>query len=78
MMDKDMLRRIKTAGMYQKKAIKALIPENMNSHLEVIEGEIKAMITEAAVDIFMDCRESKDCGDEERKDNTRSKKVEIS
>ena len=56
MMDKDMLKRIKTAGMYQKKAIKALIPENMNSHLEVIEGEIKAMITEAAVDIFMDCR----------------------
>ncbi|MBQ5676908.1 MAG: hypothetical protein IIV45_17925 [Lachnospiraceae bacterium] len=77
MMDKDMLKRIKTAGMYQKKAIKALIPENMNSHLEVIEGEIKAMITEAAVDIFMDCKESKGCDDEGKKDNAKSKKVEI-
>lgn len=36
MRNKEMLQRIKTAGEYQKKAIRALFPEEIGGHLDVI------------------------------------------
>ena len=42
----EMLRRLKTAGEYQKKAMMALLPEQMEKHLDVIEKEVKMMLAE--------------------------------
>lgn len=36
-----MLHRIKIAGEYQRKAIRALFPEEMGGHMELIEKELK-------------------------------------
>ncbi len=55
-MNKDMIRRMKTAGMYQKKAIRALFPEEMSEHIDVIENELKAMFMEMAMDIYMNAK----------------------
>lgn len=48
MMNKEMLHRIKTAGEYQRKAIRALFPEEMAEHLDAIEKEVKRMVMEVA------------------------------
>ena len=50
-MHKEMSDRIREAGSYQKKAIHALFPDSTNRHLEVIEHEIKEMLTEEIVEI---------------------------
>lgn len=50
-MNKEMADRIREAGNYQKKAIHALFPDRTNRHFEVIEHEIREMITEEAVEI---------------------------
>ena len=50
-MNKEMADRIREAGNYQKKAIHALFPDRTNRHLEVIEHEIREMLTEEAVEI---------------------------
>ncbi len=51
-----MLHRLKTAGEYQKKAIMALLPESMERHLDVIEKEIKIMVTETVAEMVWECR----------------------
>ena len=43
----EMLKRLKKAAGYQKKAIQALFPDMMNEHFEVIENEFKLMMIEA-------------------------------
>ena len=50
-MHNEMIDRIREAGSYQKKAIHALFPDSTNRHLEVIEHEIREMLTEEAVEI---------------------------
>lgn len=45
-MSKEILDRIMTAAVYQKKAVYALFPEEMGGHLDAIEKEIKAMTVE--------------------------------
>lgn len=45
-MNIEILDRIMTAKAYQKKAILALFPEEMNGHLEGIEKELKWMAGE--------------------------------
>ena len=50
-MNKEMADRIREAGNYQKKAIHALFPDRTNRHLEVIEHEIREMLTEEVVEI---------------------------
>ena len=37
----EMLRRLKTAGEYQKKAMMALLPERMEKHLDVKKVDIE-------------------------------------
>ena len=50
-MNKEMADRIREAGNYQKKAIHALFPDRTNRHLEVIEHEIREMLTKEIVEI---------------------------
>ena len=72
-MNKEMMQRIKMAGDYQRKAIRALFPEEMGEHLDVIEKEIKAMVMGIVVEIV---KEQKTTVNEEDRNN-KTKKVDI-
>ena len=72
-MNKEMMQRIKMAGDYQRKAIRALFPEEMGEHLDVIEKEIKAMVRGLVVEIV---KEQKTTVNEEDRNN-KTKKVDI-
>lgn len=54
-MHEEILYRVRTAAKYQKKAVRALFPEKMNEHIDVIEREVKLMAAEAVVDFFRGC-----------------------
>lgn len=69
-MSREMVRRLKVAGDYQRKAIKALFPEEMSGHLDVIEREVKAMLVELAIEIGKEHKETTE-------DNKKTKKVDI-
>ncbi len=58
MMNKEMIDRVKIAAEYQKKAIRALFPEEMGEHLDVIEKELKVMAIEIMAELLKDCMES--------------------
>ncbi|MCR4585600.1 MAG: hypothetical protein K5686_07740 [Lachnospiraceae bacterium] len=62
-----MINRLKEAAEYQKKAIRALFPERVLKHIDVIGNEIKLMVAE--------CMET-----EEKKPEKKAKtgKIEIS
>lgn len=73
-MNKELIKRLKNAGKYQKMAIKELLPKETNAHLEIIERELKAMVSEAAVKWMSEFK----CADEPAKtEGERVKKVEI-
>ena len=72
-MNREMIQRIKVAGDYQRKAIRALFPEEMGEHFDVIEKEIKAMVMELVVEIV---KEQKTTVNEEDRNN-KTKKVDI-
>ena len=69
-MSSEMVRRLKVAGDYQRKAIKALFPEEMSGHMDVIEREVKAMLVELAMEIGKEHKETTE-------ENTKTKKVDI-
>ncbi len=78
MMNSEMISRLKTAAGYQKKAIRALLPEGMEGHLDVIENEIRSMFAEAVTRIVADhatgeCKSDETAGGE----NIKVKKVTI-
>ena len=68
----EMIGRIKEAAGYQRKAVLALFPERTREHLEVIDGEIRSMITECAE--AHRCNEKAETNTERKSKN---KKVEI-
>lgn len=74
MMNKEMLRRMKIAGEYQRKAVRALFPEEMGEHLDVIEKEMKMMVMEAAAELLKNCNKGDACSHEE---TSKVKKVDI-
>ena len=77
-MNKEMIHRVKIAGEYQKKAIRALFPEEMGGHLDVIEKEWKMMIMEVAAELLKECSKSNVCRDGQRSEQTSEvKKVDI-
>lgn len=77
-MNKEMIHRVKIAGEYQKKAIRALFPEEMGGHLDVIEKEWKMMIVEVAAELLKECSKSDVCREEQRREQTSEvKKVDI-
>ena len=69
-MSREMVRRLKVAGDYQRKAIKALFPEEMSGHMDVIEREVKAMLVELAMEIGKEHKETTE-------ENKKTKKVDI-
>ena len=78
MMNKEMLHRIKIAGEYQRKAIRALFPEEMGGHLELIEKEVKMMVKEVAAELLKECNGSDACKDGQNYEQTsKVKKVDI-
>lgn len=77
-MNKEMIHRVKIAGEYQKKAIRALFPEEMGGHLDVIEKEWKMMIVEVAAELLKECGKSDACrGEQHREQTSEVKKVDI-
>lgn len=73
-----MLQRVKIAGEFQKKAIRALFPEEMGGHLDVIEKEWKMMVMEVAAELLRECGKSDACRDGQRREQTSEvKKVNI-
>lgn len=77
-MNKEMLHRMKIAGEYQRKAIHALFPEEMVRHLDVIEKEMKMMVTEVAAELFKNCSKGDECRDVQSYEQTsKVKKVDI-
>ena len=57
MMNKELISRLKKAGGYQRQAIRALLPEGMEGHLDVIENEIKQMFEETVTRHIMEFRD---------------------
>ena len=51
-MNKDAFERMKKAKQYQMLAIKALIPEPMAEHVDVIGKEMKEMMIECIFELF--------------------------
>lgn len=77
-MNKEMLHRMKIAGEYQRKAIHALFPKEMGRHLDVIEKEMKMMVTEAAAELLKNCSKSDECRDIQSYEKpSKVKKVDI-
>ena len=69
-----MIYRMKIAGEYQRKAIRALFPEEMGEHMDVIEKELKMMVTE----LLKECNRSDACRDRQSHEQTsKVKKVDI-
>ena len=58
MKNQEMIDRIKIAKEYQRKAIRALFPEEMGEHLDVIEKELKLMAMEMMAELIKGCMES--------------------
>lgn len=77
-MNKEICRRMKMAGKYQRMAVSALLPQNIAGHLDVIEKEIKAMVLEITADVRKGCKRDNTC--EEVPDDVKPsgvKKVDI-
>ena len=55
MNNSEMINRFRVAAGYQRKAVRALFPETMEKHFDVIENEIKLMLTEAAMEMIKEC-----------------------
>ena len=78
MMNQEMLNRMKIAGEYQRKAIRALFSEEIGEHLDVIEKEIKMMVMEVAAELLKNCNRGDACRDEQSHEQTSNvKKVDI-
>lgn len=78
MMNKEMIHRMKIAREYQRKAIRALFPEEMGEHLDVIEKEMKIMIMEVATELLKECNKGDACKDGQSHEQTpKAKKVDI-
>ena len=76
-MNKEMMRRLRTAGNYQRKALRALFPEEVSSHLDVIEGELKEMFKEIALEMVMECRKDDSENCESQAKTSKTKKVDV-
>ena len=79
-MNKDMIRRLRTAADYQKKAVMALLPESTAGHLEVIGKEMKQMFAELMIKGIADAakQDKNDEASEEKEPRSKAvKKVDI-
>lgn len=51
-MDMERMNRLIEAKKYQEKAIKALFPEHMQGHIEVIQKEIRGMVQDGVLQLL--------------------------
>lgn len=73
MMNKETIDRMKIAAEYQRKAIRALFPEEMGEHLDAIEKELKMMAMEVITELLKECNGSD--GFRERQSDEQTSKV---
>ena len=65
-MNKELMRRIKLAGSYQRKAVLALLPEGVSEHLDVIGRKMQAIAFEVGAQIVKDLvRQGEDAAPEQ-------------
>ena len=76
-MNKEMMQRLRTAGKYQRKAFRALFPENVGGHLDVIENEVKAMFMDFAFEMIKEYKKEEQETGETGSTAGRTKKVTI-
>ena len=80
-MNSDTFDRMKEAGKYQKMALRALFPEQAAGHLDVIEGELKAMMKELVMDMVKQEVKKQYAGEDDtvnhKKESTNVRKVKI-
>ena len=76
-MDRELLHRLKMAADYQRKAMRALMPEKMGKHLDVIENEIKCMVMEAAAELLKECGGSEKASESQSSEKSSARKVDI-
>lgn len=77
-MNKEMLHRMKTAGEYQRKAIRALFPEELSGHIDVIENELKIMLMELVTELMNDSRKESTSEELHKEKNSfKAKRVDI-
>lgn len=50
----NMADRIREARKYRKLAIEALIPEDRKEHMDIIEKEVKTLLINGLLDVFME------------------------
>ena len=78
MKNQEMIDRIKIAKEYQRKAIRALFPEEMGEHLDVIEKELKMMAMEVITELLKDWNANEVFKEQSSKEQTsKVKKVDI-
>ncbi len=78
MMNKEMLHRLKIAGEYQRKAIRALFPEETGKRLDVIEKEMKMMVMEAVAELLKNCNMDEACRGEQSYEDSFEQRYEQS
>ncbi|MFA9377876.1 MAG: hypothetical protein ACERKZ_14140 [Lachnotalea sp.] len=80
-MNKDVMDKIREARKYQNMAVRALFPEKVVGHLEVIEEELKAMLKEVVVEVVKQETKKQNDRDSEpvinKEDSSKIKKVKI-
>lgn len=78
-MNKEMMKRIRTAAGYQKQAVRALFPGEMSGHLDAIEGELKTMLMETAMELVKEYRtgDNTESHTEEKTTKSKTRKVDI-
>lgn len=76
-MSKEMKERLRKAGEYQRQAIRALFPEEMNGHLDAIEKELKELFMELAMELLMESMPQKTESSAKPETEEKTKKVEI-
>ncbi len=77
MKNSDMIKRIRKAAGYQKQAIRALFPEGMDEHLDVIEKELKSMFTEIIAGAMSECVKNRCDNDQDEDPKSGVRKVDI-
>ena len=77
MMNKNMIKRLKTAAAYQKKAMRALLSESVSGHLETIEQEFKSMAFDLVMEYGKNAFSDDEKSDNRESENSKAKKVDI-
>lgn len=79
-MNRSFQSRLQQASQYQKQAIRALLPDHVNAHLDVIENEICTLIKDVLIDGLQNEFKSQSAttpSEPQPKDDSKIRKVKI-